>query len=38
MDGNWNKWWMWPLAPFILLIVGILRVYDWIRPNRGRKQ
>ena len=33
MDGKWNRWWMWALAPFILLIVGLLWMYDWIKPK-----
>ena len=38
MDGKWNKWWMWPLAPFILLTVAMLWMYDRIKPNKGDKR
>ena len=38
MDGNWNKWWIWPLSPFILLIVGLLWMYDWIKPTKVGKR
>lgn len=38
MDGNWNKWWMWLLAPVILIVVALLRVWDRIKPAKGVKR
>jgi len=38
MDGKWNRWWMWPLAPAILLVVGFLWLRDWIKPKKGRQE
>ena len=37
MDGNWNKWWMWLLAPVILLAVGMQRLRHWILHQRKKR-
>lgn len=29
MDGNWNKWWLWLLAPF----VAVLWCWDKLHPT-----